>query len=670
MTAAQTLQEDWIKTRSWDLPTELAPLLTSLGISGLPASGQRAALHKLTTLPAWQAAPDSIRRPVEKIVAGGALNLANQTTKIDLSKLTSAERKALPSSAFVFPKARKFPIHDRAHAIAALRLSGRKGPKVQATVRAAVRRRYPGLTASLSNADLAEYDLAITPGGRVGDASSLAKPGYTGGRKLSDYEREVAHALMRKRGIPRKVAIVMARGIIDRAAKTGHWGRGKHASAAVRAGAVASVAQRKSFSNERVNDMDLAVRARWKHGWIPENALAVAIKEKHKREVARLRKANPAPPKIKKMPPGIKGELSGPRKKARPRGSQSVAGVRFKRGYKNVNTNLSNDVDLAGLANFGNKKAAPYGSKKRKKKSSPHGRADRIAAARALRANLARKRTASMSNEVDLAGHWKHGYIPLDAAALAEKEHRKVGTSPGPKAKTLADYRKTIPAAAKKTMTQKALREHAQAHAAAAGRARTPASKKAHATEAAASLREIARRKKSTTTKKTTTKKTAVSLKKTAPKKKSDAIVHGSTKDFTPKELADAINKAKAAGDEKRIAALKTEVKRRVAKAKALQAHARKAQELIDTDWKGAQGDPAKEKKFFAKLTKLLPGIKPKLDAIRNSKASQKLKDVEYFKTFIEESVKVLMDHVLPHVITVAASGIGMTAVAAVFHGG
>jgi len=88
-------------------------------------------------------------------------------------------------------------------------------------------------------------DLAITPGGRVGDASPLGKPGSK--RKLSDYEREVAHALMRKRGMSRKRAIMIARGVIDRAAKTGRWGRGKKASPQVRAGAVASVAQRKTF---------------------------------------------------------------------------------------------------------------------------------------------------------------------------------------------------------------------------------------------------------------------------------------------------------------------------------------------------------------------------------------------------------------------------------------
>lgn len=59
----------------------------------------------------------------------------------------------------------------------------------------------------------------------------------------------------------------MARGIIDRAATTGRWGRGKKASPNVVAGAQASVAQRKSFSagHKLSNAVELAQR--YTHGW-------------------------------------------------------------------------------------------------------------------------------------------------------------------------------------------------------------------------------------------------------------------------------------------------------------------------------------------------------------------------------------------------------------------
>lgn len=89
-------------------------------------------------------------------------------------------------------------------------------------------------------------DLAVTPNGRPGDSSPLARPGYKGPRRLSNYEREIAHALMRK-GMPKSRAIAMARGLLKKAARTGRWGDHGTAGAKTRAGAVASIAQRKTF---------------------------------------------------------------------------------------------------------------------------------------------------------------------------------------------------------------------------------------------------------------------------------------------------------------------------------------------------------------------------------------------------------------------------------------
>jgi len=63
-----------------------------------------------------------------------------------MARLTAKRRKALPRKAFVYPKTRSYPIHDRAHARAALSLSARKDTKGSyRTVRAAVAKRYPGM---------------------------------------------------------------------------------------------------------------------------------------------------------------------------------------------------------------------------------------------------------------------------------------------------------------------------------------------------------------------------------------------------------------------------------------------------------------------------------------------------------------------------------------------
>jgi hypothetical protein len=59
--------------------------------------------------------------------------------------LTTKARKQLPASSFVFPKDRRYPIHDRAHAANALARS--KGKPEEAKVRAAVCKKYPSLPA-------------------------------------------------------------------------------------------------------------------------------------------------------------------------------------------------------------------------------------------------------------------------------------------------------------------------------------------------------------------------------------------------------------------------------------------------------------------------------------------------------------------------------------------
>lgn len=63
-----------------------------------------------------------------------------------MAKLTAAKRDSLPSSSFVFPEKRAYPIHDAAHARDALARSSGK-PEAGA-VRAAVRKRYPAMKLS------------------------------------------------------------------------------------------------------------------------------------------------------------------------------------------------------------------------------------------------------------------------------------------------------------------------------------------------------------------------------------------------------------------------------------------------------------------------------------------------------------------------------------------
>lgn len=62
-----------------------------------------------------------------------------------MARLSAAQRRALPSSAFAGPN-RSYPIQDKGHAIAARGEAGaHASPAVEARVREAVGKRFPGL---------------------------------------------------------------------------------------------------------------------------------------------------------------------------------------------------------------------------------------------------------------------------------------------------------------------------------------------------------------------------------------------------------------------------------------------------------------------------------------------------------------------------------------------
>jgi hypothetical protein len=62
-----------------------------------------------------------------------------------MAKLTAAQRKALPDSAFAIPSKRAYPIHDKAHRDNAKgRVTQHGSPSEKKTVRAAVAKREGG----------------------------------------------------------------------------------------------------------------------------------------------------------------------------------------------------------------------------------------------------------------------------------------------------------------------------------------------------------------------------------------------------------------------------------------------------------------------------------------------------------------------------------------------
>lgn len=62
-----------------------------------------------------------------------------------MAKLTTAQRNALPDSAFAGPN-RSYPVNDAAHARNAIaRGAQNASPAVQAKIKAKVKKRYPGI---------------------------------------------------------------------------------------------------------------------------------------------------------------------------------------------------------------------------------------------------------------------------------------------------------------------------------------------------------------------------------------------------------------------------------------------------------------------------------------------------------------------------------------------
>jgi hypothetical protein len=86
-----------------------------------------------------------------------------------MAVLTSKKRAKLKTQSFAMPKERKYPIHDKAHAIAAVaRVKQHGTPAQQRRVIAAVKRKYPGLPMFSGQDESILGTGSGLPGGHVG----------------------------------------------------------------------------------------------------------------------------------------------------------------------------------------------------------------------------------------------------------------------------------------------------------------------------------------------------------------------------------------------------------------------------------------------------------------------------------------------------------------------
>lgn len=68
-----------------------------------------------------------------------------------MAKLTTSERNSLPNSAFAIPEKREYPIEDKSHAVAAMRLKSYASSSEQKEIASKVKRRFPDVGKSGTN---------------------------------------------------------------------------------------------------------------------------------------------------------------------------------------------------------------------------------------------------------------------------------------------------------------------------------------------------------------------------------------------------------------------------------------------------------------------------------------------------------------------------------------
>jgi hypothetical protein len=509
------------------------------------------------------------------------------------------------------------------------RVHGVYNPAVmtQAELRAGTKK--PAHALSTRRSSFANTDLAVTPGGRIGDASPLGKPGSK--RKLSDYEREVAHALMRKRGIPKERAIPMARGIINNWAH-GHGGK---VSGAVRAGSLASIAQRKSFTSEQGTVIELAVLHKAQRDALPSSAFVF--------------------PKARAFPIHDRPHAKAALRLAGRKGPAVQAKVRaaVAKRYPGMVASLSNDVDLVMLGG-----------------------------------------ESMVMHEAE--AKWHHGFIPANAEAELEKEHKAKGHGVRSGAHSLASAKKFHSGSTKAKMTQKDLRDHANQHVAAAKRARTPESTNKHLKEAQSSMDEINRRKTENAVKRATAAKVA-----NRQKHPSDDVVKAKRSSRAVENLKRVNAKAEPEPSEdlptgpqkvtkimsmdpvaiskemktlgkikdptpaqkRRLTVLNKEKARRIAVVSHAQRQAREASKLIAAGWPSGKEPLEVHSRFIAKLVARFPALKKHLSKLR--KPDGTVRGVDTLRTVLDEAVREISRRIAGPLIASGALTLGLHFIAA-----
>jgi hypothetical protein len=95
----ETLNEDWLKTRTWDLyrvgtlVTTLPDLLWALGVENKPVAEQKEEVRHATTLPSWEPAPKELKDEVDAFLNPKTTMVTKKEAEIIKSVMRSVLKK-------------------------------------------------------------------------------------------------------------------------------------------------------------------------------------------------------------------------------------------------------------------------------------------------------------------------------------------------------------------------------------------------------------------------------------------------------------------------------------------------------------------------------------------------------------------------------------------------
>lgn len=129
---------------------------------------------------------------------------------------------------------------------------------------------------------------------------------------------------------------------------------------------------------------------------------------------------------------------------------------------------------------------------------------------------------------------------------------------------------------------------------------------------------------------------------------------------LTNQDLEHELSVAKQRGETEHAHTLQIELAQRKAKIKEVLGQANSAKDFVRKELPNVKTDE-QYGRFLTRLTKIMPSLGPRLEKIRNSPTSKRLREVKYFDAIVESTFQTIADHIVGGLLTGVASGVGIS---------